>query len=298
MIARMPTAPELLPPPRRTPRQRLRALGGRLRRVLDQEGRSLAIGALVVAFVVLWLWRSIFISIDSGHAGVRWSRFTGTVTSRVYGEGMAVIFPWDRMYVYPLRLQAETDSLTVLTSNGLSVNLVVTTRFQPNPLSLPLLHKRIGPDYQDKIVSPEVVSAVRETIGRYLPHEVYAGNALRLQHAIDSTARYEIDSTYVVLDEVLLEKLVLPAELQDAIRDKLTTEQAALAYQFRLDAERDEAERKRIEAQGIRAFEQLAGVSILRWRGLAATEALARSPNSKLVVVPTGSESLPLILNP
>ena len=296
MIARPPTAPELPPPPRTAPRRR--GPDGRLRRVLRRDRRKLAVGMLILAFLVIYLWRSIFISIDSGHAGVRWNRFTGTVPDRVYGEGIAVIPPWDRMYVYPVRMQAETDSLTMLTTDGLSINMIVTTRFYPNVRNLALLHRSIGPDYRDKIVFPEVVSSVRRTIGNRTPHEIYSENEFLLQREIFTTARAEIDPRFIVLDEVLIQKMTLPARLQDAIRDKLAMEQAALAYAFRLDAERSEAARKEIEARGIRGFEQLSGIPILRWRGLAVTEELARSPNAKLVVVPTGSESLPLILNP
>lgn len=288
-------APEAAPPRRPARRARLR---GWFRRQLDRDRRKLAVWTLVAAFVVLYFWRSIFISIDAGQAGVRWNRFTGTVPDRVYGEGMAMIFPWDKMYLYPVRLQSETDSLTMHTRDGLSINMIVTTRFYPNVRNLALLHRRIGPDYRDKIVFPEVVSSVRRTIGNRTPEEIYSENEFRLQREIFATARAEIDPRFIVLDEVLIQKLTLPVKLQEAIRDKLAMEQAALAYTYRLNAERSEAARKQIEAQGIRDFEQVAGIPILRWRGLAVTEELARSPNAKLVVVPTGSESLPIILNP
>lgn len=296
MIARLQMEPELLSPRPRAPRRR--GLRDRLRRVLDDEGRNLAIGALIAAFLVIWLWRSIFISIDAGHAGVRWSRFTGTVHSAQYGEGVAVIFPWDRMYVYPVRVQSKTDSLTMLTRDGLSVNLVVTTRFYPNVRNLALLHSTVGPDYRDKIVLPEVVTSLRRVIGNRTPEQIYSEDEFVLQREIVATARAELDSTFVVLDEVLIQRLTLPEQLQNAIRDKLSMEQAALAYVFRLQAETSEAERKRREAQGIRDFELVSGIPILRWRGLAVTEELAKSPNSKLVVIPAGSESLPVILNP
>lgn len=247
---------------------------------------------------MLWLWRSIFISIDAGHAGVRWSRFTGTVHGRLYGEGVAVIFPWDRMYVYPVRLQSRTDSLAMLTRDGLTVNLVVTTRYTPNVRYLPLLHSSVGPDYRDKIVIPEVVASVRRVIGNLTPEEIYSEDEAVLHDSIVSTARRAINTNLVRLDEVLIQRLTLPEQLQEAIRNKLSMEQVALAYQYRLQAEASEAERKRLEAEGIRDFELVSGIPILRWRGLAATEELAKSPNSKLVVIPTGSESLPVILNP
>jgi regulator of protease activity HflC (stomatin/prohibitin superfamily) len=291
----MQTAPEAAPPHRPARGARLR---GWFRRQLDRDRRKAAVWTLIAAFVVLYFWRSIFISIDSGQAGVRWNRFTGTVPDRVYGEGMAMIFPWDKMYLYPVRLQSETDSLTMLTEDGLTIEMIVTTRFYPNVRNLALLHRRIGPDYRDKIVFPEVVSSVRRTIGNRTPEEIYSENEFLLQREIFATARGEIDPRYIVLDEVLIQKLTLPAKLQEAIRDKLAMEQAALAYTYRLNAERSEAARKQIEAQGIADFERVSGVPVLRWRGLSVTEELAKSPNSKLIVVPTGSESLPIILNP
>ena len=133
------------------------------------------IGILFILFLVAYFWNNIVYTIDSGHAGVRWSRFFGgTVLDKVYHEGTQIILPWDKMYIYDIRLQEMHDLLTVLSKNGLSIDVDWSGRFYLNESRLPYLHKYIGSDYLEKVVKPEYISALRTVIGNYSDEEIYS----------------------------------------------------------------------------------------------------------------------------
>ena len=141
-----------------------------------------------------------------------------------------------------------------------------------------------------------MVGALREVIGNYRPEDIYARDEEGLLDEVYTVLQSNTMNHFIVLQDILIKELRLTPELENAINDKLVQEQEALAYEFRLRLEESERERKRIEAQGIRDFEQIAMIPILQWRGLEATVKLAESENSKVIVIGTGSDQLPVIL--
>jgi len=285
-------------PAQSAPARPLRRLRSWLRRVWDRNRLPIAIALLLLLFMTVFFWRSMFVRIGPGQAGVKWSRVGGTVLERVYLEGTAVIPPWDEMFVYDVRVQERTDSIVLLTANGLALQVRMSSRYQPVLQQLPQLHQKYGPEYSAKVVLPEIVAAMRRVIGQYTPDQIYAKDEYALLDEINTLVRNEIDNRYLIVEEVLIQSLRLPDELQQAIARKLTQEQAFLEYEFRLAREEAEAQRKAVEAQGLADFARIAGVSPLQWRGLDVTEQLAKSPNSKLILIPSGSNELPIILNP
>ncbi len=272
-------------------------VGRALRRQWKKNRGRIAITVLIFIFFTLYFWRNIFIRVDVGEAGVRWNRLSGTVTDEVYLEGTILIPPWDKMYIYDVRVQERTDSLILLSVNGLAISVRSSTRFRPVIAQLPQLHQTYGPEYETKVVKPEVVTALRRVFGNYTPEEIYAKDEFALLDEVKSLVQREVDQRYLQIEEVLIQSLRLPPDLENAILNKLVQEQKFLEYEFRLSRERLEADRKAIEGQGIADFERLSGIPILQWRGLEVTEALANSPNSKIILVPTGSGQLPIILN-
>jgi regulator of protease activity HflC (stomatin/prohibitin superfamily) len=255
------------------------------------------IALLVALFFIVLLSNRIVHNIGPGERGVRWARFTGgTLLDRTYGEGVRLTFPWDRMYVYNVRVQELHDSVVVLSSNGLPVTITYSCRYMPYPDSLPELHQRYGPDYADMLVKPEVISALRVVIGNYRPEDIYARDEQGLLDEIYSTLESNLTNHYVVVQDILVKELRLTEQIETAINAKLVQEQEALAYEFRLKLEESERQRKIIEAQGIKSFESISAISILKWRGIQATESLAKSPNTKIVIVGTGQQ-LPIILS-
>jgi regulator of protease activity HflC (stomatin/prohibitin superfamily) len=268
------------------------------RRWLRRSGIYLVIGLLLVAFIVVALPRRVFYSIKSGERGVRWSMFGGgTVLDYDYPEGLRVISPWDKLYIYDVRVQEVRGTVVVLSSNGLPITVSYSVRFRPDLQKLPYLHQTYGPTYIETLIRPEIVSALREVVGNYRPETIYSRSELGLIDETFQSLAGQLTNRYVVIQTVIIEELRLTPELEGAINQKLVDEQTALAYEFRLSRERSEAERKGIEAEGIKVFERTSGISILKWRGIEATEALAKSPNAKVIVIGPGSNQLPVILN-
>lgn len=254
---------------------------------------------LVALFLIAYLWRAMFISVSAGHAAVLWSRFGGgVVTTTTYGEGFHVIFPWNHMDIYDTRVQERREDVSLLTRQGLAVSMVMTARFRVRFLQLPLLHQRFGPNYGNTLVWPELVSALRRVVGKYTPEEIYAVGEDRLLNEVTKAASRPLSDSFVDLDRVLLTKVVLPEQIQSAIQEKLSEEQKAASYGYLLSQARLEAERRAVEARGIREFEERSGVKILKWRSIEAAEKLALSPNAKVIVLSGQDSGIPVVLNP
>jgi regulator of protease activity HflC (stomatin/prohibitin superfamily) len=270
---------------------------GRLVGWFRRSAIYLSIVALLVLFVALLLVNRIVYNIHPGERGVRWSRFNGTVLDRDYYEGIRLIPPWDEMYIYNVRVQETHDTLVLLSSNGLPITISYSARYQPDLNKLPQLHQTYGPEYVEVMVKPEIASSLREVIGNYRPEEIYARDEMGLIQEMQSELESRLVNRFVTVQALLIKELRLTPELEQAINEKLVADQNAQAYEFRLRREESERLRKEIEARGIKSFEDISGISILKWRGIEATEDLARSPNSKIIVIGTGQNGLPVILN-
>ena len=259
------------------------------------------VGSLLLVLLIALLFNRIFINIFPGESGVLWKRFSGgTDENVIYEEGLHIINPFNKMYVYEMRLQQRDTEFTVLSQNGLLISIKASVRFKPQRENLPLLHKQVGPEYIDRVVLPQVQSVIRKVIGSYKPDEIYGTQGDILKN-ITLDALGELRERYIILDELLIRELTLPPTVSDAIERKLQQEQRSLEYEFRLYAEKQEIERKKLEAEGIKAFQE--GVlqnmtpEYLAFRGIQATLELAQSPNSKIILIGNKESGLPLILN-
>jgi regulator of protease activity HflC (stomatin/prohibitin superfamily) len=273
---------------------------GRMRDYVRRNSPYIIICALITVFILLFLAPSIFIIVRSGEIGVLYRLFSGgTVTDRVYDEGLHVIFPWNRMYIYNVRVQEEKRSLDVLTKKGLMINLQLSVRYRPEREFAGVLHQRVGPDYLEKIVIPEVESVVRTTVGRMTAEDVFTTQGSVLQRIVNEAIE-EVVQRFVLIDEVLIRKIELPAFIRKAIETKLEQKELAEAYEFKLEREREEAKRKMIEAWGYAQYNQIVATSlspeVLQWKGIQVSKELAASENAKIIVIGNGPEGLPIIL--
>ena len=261
---------------------------------------GIAFIGLFLLFIMLYLLPDILIFIHPGEGGVLWRRFfSGTVVEKVYEEGTHIILPWDKMYVYNLRTQEVKDIVTILTENGLTINMSLSIRYHPNPAIVGLLHKLVGPNFVDVLVIPEVEAVVRSVVGRYKPEEVYRSQEAIVEQIVVESAK-QLEERYVKLDDILIKRISLPEEIMKAIESKLVQQQVAEEYDFRLVSALKEAKRKRIEAEGINNYNIVVNQNltdnILQWQGIVATKELATSPNAKVVVIGAGKDGLPIIL--
>lgn len=256
--------------------------------------------AFLVCFVTVFFFKSIVILVYPGELGVLWRMLGGgTQIDTVYREGIHVILPFNKMYVYNVRKQQFTDSINVLTVDGLTVGVKYSVRYYLEKDTLPLLHQRVGPDYVNVVVKPEVRSVMRTIFGQYKPEEIYT-NQKSIQERVSELSKGRLGGRFVSLDEVPIESVTLPAKISDAIEAKLAQQQLDQEYTYRIDIAAKEADRKRIEAAGIRDSNNTINASltpsVLAWQGISATQELAKSPNAKIVVIGTGKSGLPLIV--
>ena len=272
----------------------------RLTSFMHTGGRTSAwiIGFLLLALVVLWQ-RVIYV-VPAGGAGVMWQMFFGgTVTDYVYGEGLHIMFPWDRFTVYDTRVQVVESDFTTLTNKGLAIELKLTIRFHPDYDTVALLDQRVGKEYVSKVVKPTVESVLRRYIGREEPESINT-NKEGVLSSIISRAIAETSEQFVSIDDVIIRQVVLPETLRDAIGTKLIYQQQAEGYEFRLAGEKQEAERKRIEAQGIsdsqNIIKQGLTPELLRWEAIRVEGELAKSANAKLLIM-NGPDSRQININ-
>ena len=157
-----------------------------------------------------------------GEAGVIWKPFFGgTQTDRLYKEGLQLLWPWDKLYIYNLRIQQIPHEFDALSKNGLPIHFEVSIRYQPIKETLPILHQEIGPDYAEKVVKPEVQAQVRKIVANYLPEEIYTSEGYLLQ-IIRQGAMAAMNERNISLDNLLIKRMVLPEAIRSAIERKLS----------------------------------------------------------------------------
>ncbi|MDE0870425.1 MAG: prohibitin family protein [Flavobacteriales bacterium] len=263
--------------------------------------RGLMIAALVFAPILL-LWGSLTVTIPSGHAGLVFYTFGEGIDpdEAPLTSGFHFKAPWNKVYDYEVRQKERMERIEVLSSNLLKIEMDMTIFFQPQFSNLGLLEIERGRNYEEKVVVPAMRSVAREVIAKYLPEEFNTTRRDEIQTEIDARMTEKLSENYLQLNDVLIRNIRLPKKLEEAIERKLQQEQESLEYEFRLEKASKEADRMRIEAEGIRDYQAIVskGISqeLLKWKGIEATSALANSPNTKVVVIGSAKDGLPLIL--
>ena len=266
----------------------------------ERNDINFVISVFILVFLIIVLWPTIFVDIQSGHAGVYFSLlFGGTDTKSVRGEGFQLKFPWDTIFDYDIRLQQVPYEFSVISGDGLQLQIRVSVRCRPLRQRLAVLQKDIGPDYVEKIVIPQTQLALRTVAGSYSAEKLYSTSRGILEEAMDKTIE-RLTGKYILIDQILITGVYIPEALKRAIEAKLTEQQNVLQYDYVLGVAKKEAERKRIEAEGIRDFQRIVtpGISpnFLRWKGIEATLDLSKSANAKVIVI-GAQNGLPLILD-
>ncbi len=256
---------------------------------------------LIGIVAIIFLSKST-VTIDAGEAGVLWKRFAGGVVTDEppLGEGFHVVAPWNNVIVYEVRQQELYETMKVLSSNGLDILLETSTWYLPKADELGSLHQKIGENYLERIIKPALRSAARSVVGRYTPEQLYSSKRDVIQNEIFEETRTILDDEHIQLNEVLVRDVTLPPTIKDAIERKLKQEQESLEYEFRLVTAAKEAEKVIIEAEGKAESNRILSASlndqILRDKGIEATLELANSPNSKVIVIGSGKNGMPIIL--
>src|SRR2546430_689308 len=269
-------------------------------KVIDVQGSGILrlLGLGFIGFIVVILLFSAITRVDSGAVGVL--TLFGRVTGEVLPEGMHLINPLKTNHELSVRTQEQKETASVPSSEGLVINLDTSLIYHLNPDKAAEVFQKIGPRYMDVLVEPNLRAAIRESTASHTANALYTGEREMVAKQIYDQLVQKIGGRGITVESVLLRDIQLPASLKSSIESKQQAEQEALAMNFRLQKETQEAQRKRIEAAGIRDFQQIVaqGISpqLLEWKGIEATETLAKSSNSKVVVIGNSKNGLPLIL--
>jgi len=256
------------------------------------------IGLGIIAFVLVILLLSSVTRVGTGHVGVL--TLFGRVTGETLGEGIHLINPLKTNNEMSIQTQTIKESASVPSSEGLMMALDTSLIYHLNPDRAAEVFQKIGADYENVVVEPTLRSAIRESTASHTANALYTGEREMVAKQIFDQVNEQLLKRGLTVENVLLRDIQLPATLKAAIEAKQQAEQESLAMNFRLQKETQEAQRKRIEAAGVRDFQQIVaqGItpSLLEWKGIEATENLAKSPNSKVVVIGNNKNGLPLIL--
>ncbi len=266
--------------------------------VLGGTAISRAAGAAILAVLLVIVVFSSVTTIPAGNVGVT-TKF-GRVTGDVLSSGMHFIDPLKSVEKMSVRTTELKESAAVPSSEGLILNLECSLIYHLEESQAANVFKNLGMGYQVSIVEPTLRSAVREATASHSANALYSSEREAVATEIQKSLVTQLSPRGIIVEKVLMRDIKLPETLKSAIEAKQQAEQESLAMSFRLQKERQEADRKRIEAQGIKDFQSIVsqGISepLLKWKGIEATEKLAVSPNSKIIVIGGGKSGLPIIL--
>jgi regulator of protease activity HflC (stomatin/prohibitin superfamily) len=269
-------------------------------RVIEAGGNPFwkLVGVGTAAFLVAILLFSCVTKVQTGHVGVL--TLFGRVTGEVLPEGMHLINPLKTNNEMSIQTQTIKESAAVPSSEGLVLNLDTSLIYHLNPDKAAEVFQKIGANYETVVIEPMLRAAIRESTASHTANALYTGEREIVAKQISDQLTAQLSQRGLTVESVLLRDIQLPQTLKASIEAKQQAEQEALAMNFRLQKEKQEAERKRIEAAGIRDFQQIVaqGISpqLLEWKGIEATETLAKSGNTKVVVIGNPKNGLPLIL--
>jgi regulator of protease activity HflC (stomatin/prohibitin superfamily) len=256
---------------------------------------------VIALFVLMGISSSIFYTINATQRAVVFYKFgQGLDKEGVIYPGVHMKAPWNDVFVYNVQEASQDENMDVLDKSGLSIHVDVTVRFKPISDKIGYIYEKFNTDYVNVLVIPEVRSTVRQVMGRYTAEEIYSTKRAEVEATIKAESEKILHANNVDMVALLIRSIQLPEQIRVAIESKLQQQQEALAYQFRLDKEKSEAERKRIAAEGEARANNIVNSSLsdklLKMRGIEATLELSKSPNAKVVVVGSGKDGMPLIL--
>lgn len=253
-----------------------------------------AIGGFILVVILL---KSIVI-VPAGHVGVK--DLFGHVSDKYLTAGMHLVNPLVKVIHMPIQTQELTEKASVPSKEGLVVDLEATLLFSLDPAKAPQVYRTIGQNYKNIVVVPQIRSVIRGITAEYEAKALYTSEREVLTSKMIENLSPVLAMRGITAENILLRSIKLPDIVATAIEKKLEAEQQAEQMKFVLQREEQEAERKRVEAKGISDFQAIVskGLSdgLLKWKGIEATKEIAASNNSKIVVIGSGKDGLPIIL--
>lgn len=268
---------------------------GAKKRANESEARFALIGSIAAILIALI---QCFTIIPAGHTGV--IDFLGMVSDNTLKPGVNLVNPMAKVEKMSIKTQELKELMSVPSKEGLSVDLEISLLFKLNSEKANDIYKTVGPNYADIILVPQFRSVVRGVTARYEAKALYTASREKLASEILTELEHLVGPRGIIVEQAPLRQIQLPERLTKSIEEKLQAEQESQRMEFVLTREKQEADRKRIEAKGIADFQDIVskGISdqLLKWKGIEATENLSKSQNTKIVIIGSGKDGLPLIL--
>jgi regulator of protease activity HflC (stomatin/prohibitin superfamily) len=265
------------------------------KRFQKNESAFALLGFIVAIFIAIL---QCFTIIPAGHTGV--IDFLGYVSDTTLKPGVNLVNPMANVEKMSIKTQELKEMMNVPSEEGLGVELEISLLFKLNPDKSNEIYKTVGPNYVEIILTPQFRSVVRGVTARYEAKALYTASREKLAGEIVTELENLVGPRGITIEQAPLRQIILPARLTQSIEEKLQAEQESQRMAFVLQRETQEADRKRIEAKGIADFQEIVskGISeqLLKWKGIEATEKLANSQNSKIVIIGSGKDGLPIIL--
>ena len=259
-----------------------------------------AVATLVVGGIAVVALLASVAYVPAGHVGV--VTLFGRVTGQVLPEGTHLIFPFKTVNRMAIRTVELKETASVPSEEGLIITLDTSLLFRLDPAMAAEIYKKVGPGYLDVVVEPTLRSAIRTATSAHNANALYTGAREEVAKQVQKELEERLGPRGIIIESVLLRDIQLPQMLKQSIEGKQQAEQDALRMTFVLQKEKQEAERKRIEAQGIADFQRIVaqGISpaLLEWKGIEATEKVATSTNAKVVMIGSPRNGLPIIFEP
>jgi len=275
-------------------------LGGEGLPRINLGGAGKRIFQLAILALVIILLMASTTSIPTGNVGVL--TLFGRVTGETLPEGIHLVNPLKSVQKLSIQTQSVKESANVPSNEGLILALDTSLLFRLDKNKAAFVYQTVGDNYAEKIVEPTLRAAIRASTSAHTANALYTNARELVQQQIQDELTAQLAPRGVIVENVLLRDVQLPAMLKGSIEAKQQAEQDALRMSFILQKEKQEAERKRIEAQGIADFQRIVATGIspqlLEWKGIEATEKLATSSNAKVVIIGNPKNGLPLVLEP
>lgn len=257
---------------------------------------TFALAGMALAIVIALA--QCFTVIPAGHTGV--IDFLGYVSDNTLKPGVNMVNPMANVEKMSIKTQELKELMSVPSKEGLSVDLEISLLFKLDSEKANEIYKTVGPNYAEIILTPQFRSVVRGVTARYEAKALYTASREKLAGEILDELENLVGPRGIIVEQAPLRQIQLPERLTKSIEEKLQAEQESQRMEFILTREKQEADRKRIEAKGIADFQEIVskGISeqLLKWKGIEATEKLAGSQNTKVVIIGSGKDGLPLIL--
>lgn len=252
--------------------------------------------AVTAALFLLTMSTSI---IHIGHVGI--PVLFGKITGSYLAPGLSFHHPLARVIEFDLRTQKADEEGIIPSKEMLNMTLKTSINYHIEKNKVVEIYTTVGTDYFNKLIDPHIRSSIREITSEYRAEQFFSSDRNQIQQRIEESLAHKLKQRGIIIESIMLKEVSPPALVTAAIEKKQAQQQEAEAMKFRLQSERLEAERKEIEAKGIQKFQEIVkqgiDANLLAWKGIEATEMLAKSPNAKIVIIGNkGTSGMPLII--